>query len=333
MTVFSRPLALVLSLLIPAAAVLRRLGIFSRPSIPATLCDWNGVAFKWDDKFFTALSAAKEFCAALGFVCAVISLAGPAVAEREKICTSPGAAIIFALDISPSMAARDIDGMTRMDAARAAIAAMVEDEKGAAAGLVAIGKEAALIVPPTIDRPAFLSSLASLKAGDLGDGTALGDGICAGLFHLVSSDAPKKCVALVTDGENNSGVIHPETAALMAGKNGVAVYALGVGTSGSVSLDYTDPKSGEVRSGRLESNFDPHALRHLASLSGGEYYGVQNSSELKKSLGAMARETSVAQTFMVRTKTRDIGSRFVFLSLVFFALAWILSRLALREAA
>ncbi|MCK9169621.1 MAG: VWA domain-containing protein [Treponema sp.] len=329
---FQNPAAFLLLLLIPALYVLRSLGLFTRISFPVTLADWNGSVFEWKNGMRSFISHISRAIAIAGFIAGIAALADPVIYHQEKIYTSRGTDILFVVDTSPSMAVKDIaGGISRFNAARQSIRALIQDNSGVSFGLVAMGTEAAVVVPPTMDHDMFLSRLDSLVVGNLGDGSAIGTGLSTAVYHLVSSSAPKKCIVLITDGENNAGAIHPETAAELAEKNNILLYTLGIGTRGTVPLDYVDPKTGKVYSGYLESNFDPAPLKQLALSAGGRYYGVQTVSDLANALSAIGRDVTVIQTYRMKAESERYYDRFILVSALLFIAAWLIRRLYLQE--
>ena len=242
---FQNPAAFLLLLLIPVLYLLRYAGFFSRMSFLITLSDWNGKYFPWEKKPRNFASMFSRICGCIGFVVTVIALADPVLYRQERVYTSRGTDVMFVIDVSPSMAAKDIGGISRLEAAKHAVTELVNDNIGATFGVVAMGEEASIVIPPTVDKKIFHERLSALSLGNLGDGTAIGTGLATAVFHMASSGAPKKCIVLVTDGENNAGAIHPETAAELAAKNNIIVYTLGVGTTGSVPIEYIDPVTNE----------------------------------------------------------------------------------------
>jgi len=207
----------------------------------------------------------------LGVFLLFVSAAGPAVNTAETVWLNRGADIIFVLDTSPSMAALDMDGKSRFFIARNLLTDFVLRRPFDNIGLAAVGDDAALLVPPTSDREALLSRLEGLRIGELGDGTALGMGLAIAAYHLEKSGAKRRAAVLITDGENNAGWIHPETAAAMLREMGVSLWVIGVGTGGEVPIDYIDPYTKLRSTGVLDSRFDAESLRSL-SLSGGGTY-------------------------------------------------------------
>ena len=196
-----------------------------------------------------------------------LSAAGPSIITAETVFLNRGADIIFILDVSPSMAALDMDGKNRFTAARTLIADFAKRRPSDSIGLVAVGEDAALLLPPSSDREALNLRLEQLQIGEFGDGTALGMGLAVTAYHLEKSDAKHKAAVIITDGENNAGAIHPETAAAMLGDMGVSFFVIAVGSAGEVPLDYTDPYTRIRRTGIFDSRYDAESLRRL-SISG-----------------------------------------------------------------
>jgi Ca-activated chloride channel family protein len=206
-----------------------------------------------------------------GIILLFLSAAGPAVKTSETVWLNRGADIIFILDVSPSMAALDMDGKNRYNAARILLADFANRRPSDNIGLVAVGEDAALLVPPTSDREALALRLDRLRIGELGDGTAIGMGVAVAAYHLEKSSAKRKAAVLITDGENNAGWIHPETAAEMLYDIGVSFWVIAVGTAGEVPIDYTDPYTRIRRSGIFDSRFDMESLRQLSAAGNGTF--------------------------------------------------------------
>ena len=328
---FMNPSAFFLLLIVPVFFDFRKIAFLRRVSFPITFADWKGYVFSWNDKFLKFASGLSTALTAAAFLLVIISFADPVVHTQERVYTTRGSDIIFVVDTSPSMAARDIGGMLRIDAAKQAADSLAQSNSGAQYGLVAMGSEAAVLVPPTSDLDIFRSRLASLNLGELGEGTAIGTGLSSAIFHLAASKAPSKCVVLITDGENNAGEIHPDTAARLATENNVTIYAVGIGTRGSVPLDYKDPYTGKEYTGYLDSNFDSRPLEKIALGSGGRYYGVENLPALSLALNAITKRQSVAQNYFLRNVNTQYYDEFIFAAILTFALSWLIRRFLLKE--
>lgn len=327
---FQNPYAFLLLLLVPLYYIFRRAGLLKKPSYITVLGDWNGKIFEWKDLFHKIVGFISTFALGAGFVLAVIAFADPNIRHQEKIYTTRGTDILFVLDTSPSMVAKDVNGKTRLQAAKDAVSVLFSQNKGARCGIVAMGSEAAVVVPPTSDISIFNTRLQSLSEGTMGDGSAIGAGISTAVYHLVSSAAPKRCIILFTDGENNAGAIHPETAAELAAKNNITLYVFGVGTKGTVSINYTDPNTGKQYSGYLNSDFDSNVLRRIAAAGNGKYFETATITELAKALEAITETEITAQDFTYKTVNDSYYKKILYICLIFFIVGWFLKRFVLK---
>ncbi len=326
---FHNPAAFLLFGFIPIVLLLRKSGLFIRPAVPLLLCDWDGRGFEWHAHARKTMSALTKALNAAGFCAAVTAFADPVLLQTERVYTSRGTDVIFVLDVSPSMAARDVSGMTRIEAAKQAIRALAGENPGYAYGLVTMAEDAALALPPTADAKCFADALSEAALGSKGDGTALGVGLAAAVFHLASSGAPKKCIILLTDGENNAGAIHPETAAGLAVQNGMTLYTIGVGSAGSAPIEYRDPHTGKTYSGYLSASFNPAELKKIAQSAGGRYFPVHSLEDLSLALKVISRNEATVQTYRTRTAERALYVPLTGAAALFFALSYVIRRVAL----
>ncbi|MFP3043844.1 VWA domain-containing protein [Treponema primitia] len=212
-----------------------------------------------------------------GIFALFLAAAGPAFISTELVWLNRGADILFVVDVSPSMAGIDMNGRSRFDVARDLVRNFAAERPSDAIGLVAVGNDASLLVPPTIDRSALFSRLESLRIGELGDGTALGMGLGIAALHLQNSTAPRRAVALITDGENNAGAIHPETAAAALQNTGASLWVIGVGGGGEIPIDYVDPVTRIRRTGTFDSRFNSESLRSIAQSGDGQYISAPSA--------------------------------------------------------
>jgi len=88
-------------------------------------------------------------------------------------------------------------------------------------------------------------------------------------------------VLLLTDGENNKGLIDPRTAAATAAAYGVRVYTIGVGTIGEAPIP-TGRGAGGFRYEMLPVRIDEPLLREIAQETGGRYFRATDSEALSR---------------------------------------------------
>jgi Ca-activated chloride channel family protein len=241
--------------------------------------------FKWD-LIIKILSAMELSAAALFFLAA----AGPERRISQTVWLNRGADILFVLDISPSMAGIDMDGRSRFEAAGNLVRNFAGQRPTDAIGLAAVGYDAALLVPPTVDRRPLLERLDKLRVAELGDGTALGMGLAMAVRHLRNSTAPRRAVVLITDGENNAGAVNPETAAALLADAGISLWVIGVGSGGEIPIDYVDPLTRMRRTGIFDSRFDAEKLRSLSDAGGGVYIPAPSADSLTAAFSRISGE-------------------------------------------
>ncbi len=192
----------------------------------------GGVPFKTSQ--INGIVKLLKFLELTGIFLLFFSAAGPSMKSAEIVWLNRGADIIFILDVSPSMAAIDMDGKNRYEIGKSLLTQFAQKRPTDSIGLVAFGEDAALLLPPTSDRYALELRLEQLRIGELGDGTAIGMGIAVAAYHLDKSSAKRKIAVLITDGENNAGTIHPETAADLLRELGISFWVIAVGSMGEV---------------------------------------------------------------------------------------------------
>jgi len=218
-----------------------------------------------------------RFLEITGIFLLFFSAANPSIKTAETVWLNRGADIMFILDTSPSMAAIDMDGRNRFSAGRTMLAEFAHKRPTDSIGLVAVGEDAVMLLPPTSDRQALELRLEQLQIGEQGDGTALGMGIAVAAYHLDKSNAKRKVAVIITDGENNAGAIHPETAASLLLEMGISFWVIAVGSTGGVPIDYIDPYTKIRRTGIFDSRYDAESLRRLSAAGGGTFISASNA--------------------------------------------------------
>ncbi len=321
--VIERPLILVFGLALLAAVLfLSRLWKKDR-ALALPLGPPGGQAFRGP----VAVEAVVRLLRLLdvaGVIALLLAAAGPFWVSYQTLWLDRGADVIFILDVSPSMSGLDMEGASRFDAARELVGQFAAARPTDAIGLVAVGAEAALLVPPTIDRKVLLDRLRGLGIAELGDGTALGTALALAAVHLQGSTAPKRAAVLISDGENNAGAVHPLTAAAALRSTGASLWVIGVGTAGQVALDYVDPLTKVRRTGTFESRFDPETFRAIARAGSGVYLPAPSAEALDAAFDRLdsgeatvqrsrtvKHSTAFQQPFILAALVLILGARFV----------------------
>ena len=214
----------------------------------------------------------------LALICLIIALARPQTRNDEQQVNGEGIDIMLCLDISGSMLAQDFTP-NRMEAAKNVASEFIDNRPTDRIGLVIFSGESFTMCPLTSDRNVLKAQLFNVQSGLLEDGTAIGSGLATGVDRLRSSTSKSKVIILLTDGENNGGLIDPNTAKEIAKSVGVRVYTVGMGTEGYAEVPVQTP--GGVVMQREKVNIDEKLLTQIAKETGGQYYRAKDNESLK----------------------------------------------------
>jgi Ca-activated chloride channel family protein len=206
-------------------------------------------------------------------------LARPQTRNDEQMVTGEGIDIVLCLDISGSMLAQDFTP-NRMEAAKNVAAEFIDNRPTDRIGLVIFSGESFTMCPLTTDRMVLKTQLSNVQSGLLEDGTAIGSGLATGVDRLRNSPSKSKVIILLTDGENNGGLIDPNTAKEIAKSVGVRVYTVGMGTEGFAHVPIQTPQG--VILSREKVNIDEKLLTQIAKETGGLYYRAKDNESLHK---------------------------------------------------
>ena len=145
----------------------------------------------------------------------------------------------------------------RLSASKDVALDFIDGRKNDRFGLVVYSGESFTQCPLTTDHDIVINMMKKVRTGLIDDGTAIGLGLANCVNRLKDSKADSKIIILLTDGENNSGVIDPISAANIARKYNIKTYTIGVGSYG------TAPYPGEDVFGRPTYYNVPSNTRYL----------------------------------------------------------------------
>ena len=221
----------------------------------------------------------------------VIALAGPYVDLRARAARRLGVDIVLAVDVSQSMAARDVEP-DRLRAARHFSEELGRQMVGSRVALVLFAGQGTVRYPPTTD-PRILGEVLdnSGRGVKLAQGSSLRSGLEASLGAFPPDLDPlrQRAIVLVSDGEiTNSDV--PEADEL----KGARVFAVGVGTTAGGQIPTYDANNGKF-TGYLQSaggvpivtRLVEETLRSVADKGGGRYFRYAGNDAV---IGDLARE-------------------------------------------
>ncbi len=255
----------------PAAVIFSALGAL-RGALPA-----GGIRFERLPLFLR--------CAAALLI--ALALARPVKGLGRAKVFAEGIDIVLALDVSSSMASRDMTDdlrVNRLYAAKDVVKRFIPERGNDRLGIVAFARYAYTISPLTLDHDLLIDTVDRLKIVPRGgdeDGTAIGSAIVTSLGRLKDSAATSRVIILLTDGANNFGQVSPEAAAGIARSLKVKIYTIGAGTEGEAPYPVTDD-FGCLRFVRASFPIDEKTLRAVAGATGGEYFRAQDERALRE---------------------------------------------------
>ena len=213
----------------------------------------------------------------LGMAFIIAALARPQTKNELQNAEGEGVDIILCIDVSGSMTAQDFTP-NRMEAAKAVAANFVEKRLTDRIGIVIFSGESFTQCPLTTDKVVLKSAIESIRNGLLEDGTAIGDGLSTSVDRLRTSKSKTKVVILLTDGENNGGLIGPTNAKEIAKAFGVRVYTIGVGTIGYAPFPIRTELGIVIQQQKV--TIDEKLLNAIASETGGKYFRAKDNESL-----------------------------------------------------
>ena len=331
MITFIHPVFLLLLALFPPLFYLRHFwkGRGGRLSFSFTI--WQKEIFRPGIRLTHFLIITADIAFWAGLILLVFALSGPELVKREKIYLTRGIDIMFVLDESPSMAAKDFAPGNRFEAAKSVIRDFVEDRDHDPVGLVTFGKDAVLRVPPSLDYSFFLQQLDGLELMELGNGTAIGMGVAVASLHLMHSSAPEKVIILLTDGENNAGEITPVTSAAIAESFGIKIYTIGIGSSGPVPLEYTDPDTGRTFRGLYKGVYDRDLLGVMASETAGRFFPASSPGMLKNIISSINSLERIEKRSKTKIETTPIHREVILLGFLLIMYNFVIRKVILNE--
>jgi Ca-activated chloride channel family protein len=218
----------------------------------------------------------------------VLAAAGPQWGTAPAEAVPVGQEVVFAVDVSRSMLAQDVEP-SRLARARRVVRQMLVRLPSAEAGLVVFAGEASLAVPLTRDTGAVELYLSSAAPDWISDpSTDLGRAIQVALGAFGPERAPGRAIVLLSDGEDHGDLL--EAAIDAARERGIQVEAVGIGTTAGSRIplpggEWVAAEGGEPVVTRLE----PEALETVAEATGGEFATATDESSLARLAGRLSR--------------------------------------------
>ena len=231
-----------------------------------------------------------------------IALARPQWGIIEEEVQRKGEDVVFLLDVSKSMLAKDVQP-NRLERAKLAIRDFLTRHAGGRVGLVAFAGDAFLWCPLTLDYDAFEETLSDLSPDHL---SVPGSDLASALFAArgaFEKTEKRKVLIVLSDGEDleKLGI----KAAGKLAEEGVIIYTIGVGTPNGAPIMIPGPGGESVAmldgSGQpVNSALDEKTLTEIAEATGGNYRLLQNVAGAMADVGRTLRQTEGKALTQVR---------------------------------
>jgi Ca-activated chloride channel family protein len=229
----------------------------------------------------------KNFLLLAAVALAGLALARPQWGKTESVRAWLGEDVVFVLDCSRSMTAKDVLP-SRLQAAKFAIRNFVARHSSGRVGLVVFSGSAFIQCPLTFDYDAFEETLLAMDENTLPrPGTDIGRALQEA-YHAMDKSSRRKMIVLVTDGEDLELAADREKSGVVAAKNlatnGVVIFTVGVGTPAGQNLQFVNAagqtelvrdEKGDV----VQSRLDETTLREIAKATGGDYFPLGRTGE------------------------------------------------------
>lgn len=215
---------------------------------------------------------------ALAVAGAGLALARPRWGIGEQTVERRGVDVVFLLDSSLSMAARDVQP-SRLFVAKTLIRRMVRELPGNRVALVQTEGTGVVLAPLTLDGGVLDLLLDTVEPGSLPTpGTELAPGLETALRLFGGGDEKHRVLVVISDGEDHGGGVVDRIARLK--ESGVVVHSLGVGTleGGRIQVPGSSGFKRDAEGNLVTSRLHEEVLEDLARRTGGAYLRVTSAA-------------------------------------------------------
>ncbi len=256
------------------------------------------------------LYARLTICFLLGCSGLIVALAQPQLEQRRSVPVYRKVNLVFLLDTSLSMRARDISP-SRLERASSEIGNLLQGgfEDIAGVGLVSFSGSSVILSYLTRDPSNILFYLDHLETDSrLTYGTDIGSAIRNALSLIDKEQELEESLRtedflliLISDGEDHGGLLRQMV--VESADRGVRIYCLGLGSRAGGYIPVGE-RRGQTRflvdeqGQRVLATFKEDTLRGIAARTGGRYYRSSSGAELRDNL----REILAAERVVVATR-------------------------------
>lgn len=243
--------------------------------------------------------------AALSVVFIVLASVGVGAAPRRVKVVQRGRDVVFLVDVSRSMLARDL-APNRLARAKSAIIGALPQMRNDRVGLVAFAGSASVVCPLTYDHTFFAESVSRLSPSSVSvGGSKLGDAIRYTMRRVFTKGGKAhRDIVLISDGGDQGS--YPVRAASEAGSQGVRILSIGLGnqkTGTKIPVSANATRYVTYHRHVVTSKLNALLLRRIAEATpGGRFLDVATGTF---DLG------SIYRAFIAEAPKSDLGTRTV----------------------
>jgi Ca-activated chloride channel family protein len=248
---------------------------------------------------------ARDAVVLVGLAAIGLALLGPHIGERSVQVPSTGVDVVFLVDVSRSMDARDVPPSRLERAKRGAEELLARLAPGDRAALAAFGSRGVLLAPLTPDRGALLEFLSVLDTRLVHPaGSNLGDGMRAALSAFSGTNNRPRLVFVLSDGEDPER--QSSSGAAEAARAGVRVLAAALGSDLGSDVPDHDVSLRDGAGRIVRSRRDLGRLDRLAEATGGELFpgDAWGSFDFDNAAASLRRDASAGPGALVTRRVR-----------------------------
>jgi Ca-activated chloride channel family protein len=290
----------------------------------SSVMPWSGPGGRFK-RYFRHVPYILRFVA---FAAMIVALARPRSSDDFEKVNTEGIDIVFALDVSTSMLARDFNP-DRISAAKDIAIEFIAQRPSDRMGIVVFAGESFTQCPLTTDRATLINLMKEVETGLIEDGTAIGNGLATAIARLKDSPAKSRVIILLTDGVNNRGEIAPLMATEIAKTYGVRVYTIGVGAMGVAPYPVMTPFGVQIQQVQVE--IDEELLKQIADQTGGRYFRATDNTkmlEIYSEINRMETTRTIVDSFPVY---KELFMKYALIALIALGLELFLRLFVIRR--
>jgi Ca-activated chloride channel family protein len=256
------------------------------------------------------------FLLSLAFL--VVAITRPQLGKSLTQVEASGIDIMVVLDVSGSMLTKDFtvggESATRIDAIREVTRKFIEGRPNDRIGIIAFAGRPYVVSPMTLDHDWLIKNLDRVRIGLVEDGTAIGSAIAAAANRLNDKHSKSRVIVLLTDGENNTGKIPPNTAAEAVKALKIKFYAVGAGINGVAPTPVFNPQNGKPLTDMFGNvvyqnqrvHFNEAGLKEVAKIADGEFFRATDTKSLEQIFGEIDKLEKTTVSVKKYQQYRDL---------------------------